>query len=111
MKNTAPASAIEPSISPDGEFAGAYSFEMIGDSMSPRYKPGDTIYVDPALPPKVGEDCVFWNQQQAIVGELIELSLEMWRIGQRPETIHEIILELPVREWPICHAVTGCHYG
>jgi hypothetical protein len=65
-------------------------FKMIGDSMRPRYRPGEMIYVDPALAPKLDEHHVFFNEQrQAIVGRLIAMSPAMWRIAQRAETIRD----------------------
>jgi Peptidase S24-like len=92
----------------------SYSFEMADNSMSPRYRQGATLYVDPAKPPNVGDDVVLWNRQrQRIVGELLEMTTpKMWRIEQlradaSEKTVRETIVELPVSEWPLCHRITG----
>jgi phage repressor protein C with HTH and peptisase S24 domain len=100
--------ASEAASAIDLILARPYQFKMIGDSMRPRYRPGETVYVDPALAPEPDEDHVFFNEQrQAIVGRLIAMSRETWRIAQRAETIRETIIELPVSEWRICHGIIG----
>jgi hypothetical protein len=90
--------------------SGPYSFEMIGNSMAPRIRSGETIYADPAVKPEIGDDCVFWNmQQRAIVGELLATTAETWRIGQwrgRGDEIDRAVLDLPHSEWPMCHCIT-----
>lgn len=36
----------------------AYSVYVDGESMSPRYKPGETVYVHPRKPPRRGDDVI-----------------------------------------------------
>ncbi|MBB4192748.1 S24 family peptidase [Rhizobium aethiopicum] len=37
---------------------GAYSVYVDGESMSPRYRPGETVYVHPNKPPRRGDDVI-----------------------------------------------------
>ena len=88
-----------------------YRFKMVGNSMSPRYRDGETIYVDPALPPAIDEDHVFLNEQRhAIVGTLLEMiTPDTWRIAQwreKGDEIDQTILQLSVSEWPLIHRIT-----
>jgi hypothetical protein len=92
-----------------------YQFKMVGNSMSPRYREGDTIYVDPTLLPEMDQDHVFLNRERrAIVGKLLLAPPSIWRIEQlrghaTEKMVRETVIELSVNEWPLCHPITECH--
>jgi phage repressor protein C with HTH and peptisase S24 domain len=44
-----------PSIATDPE---AYAVEIIGESMAPRYEPGERVFVSPRSPVRVGDDVI-----------------------------------------------------
>jgi hypothetical protein len=84
-----------------------HQFKMIGDSMRPRYRPGEMIYVDPALAPKLDEDYVFFNEQRHdsqqahrdVAGDVAHRSPR----GDDSRDDHRVA----VSEWPTCHGITG----
>lgn len=38
----------------------AYALFIANDSMVPRYRPGELVYVAPNRPPKIGDDVIIW---------------------------------------------------
>jgi phage repressor protein C with HTH and peptisase S24 domain len=44
-----------PSIATDPD---AYAVEIIGDSMAPRYEPGERVFVSPRSPVRIGDDVI-----------------------------------------------------
>lgn len=87
-----------------------YWLPMVGDSMRPCFDPGDELYLDPALPPKIGDDHVWFDEDRnAIVGRLVEMSPATWHIEQwrwQGKYFEEIVGELPRSDWPTCHRIT-----
>lgn len=95
---------IRPDISASDAL---YALPVVGDSMRPRYKSGEMLYVDPAVRPEIGKDCVVYNRDRsrAELGELTHMTAKLWRIVQRSETVHQATLDLPVTEWPTCEKI------
>ncbi len=53
----------------------AYAIYMVGDSMSPRYEPGEILHVNPHKPPRVGRFVVVYKAGGAVlVKQLVRLS-------------------------------------
>jgi phage repressor protein C with HTH and peptisase S24 domain len=45
----------------------AYAIYMVGDSMSPRYEPGFTLYVNPFKPPRPGNGVVVYKTNNSVL--------------------------------------------
>jgi phage repressor protein C with HTH and peptisase S24 domain len=45
----------------------AYAIYMVGDSMSPRYEPGFTLYVNPFKPPRPGNGVVVYKTNDSVL--------------------------------------------
>ncbi|VIO73856.1 S24 family peptidase [Bradyrhizobium ivorense] len=64
----------------------AYGMIVTGDSMSPEHKPGSTALVNPHLPPRVGDTCVFRNETGgttvALIKEYRGQTDTLWRVRQ-----------------------------
>lgn len=70
----------------------AFALEIKGDSMSPEFKPGDIVIIDPNVKPQPGEIIVAKLQQEGTV------TLRKYRpIGNNVETFELIALNV---DWP-----------
>lgn len=47
--------ARPPSLADDSE---AYAVEIVGDSMAPRFEPGEMVFVSPKAPVRIGDDVI-----------------------------------------------------
>jgi phage repressor protein C with HTH and peptisase S24 domain len=77
--------------------------------MDPELKNGATALVNPHLPPKQGETCVFRttggdSDGMAIVGVLTGFDNHTWRVHQYKPRKN---LHLKRSEWPLCHTIVG----
>ncbi len=37
---------------------GAFAMQIAGDSMAPRHRPGERVYIHPYQVPSIGQDCI-----------------------------------------------------
>lgn len=52
--------------------AGIYALSVVGESMAPRFEPGDPAYVDPKATPRIGDDVVVYLRRcDGIGGERV----------------------------------------
>lgn len=86
-----------------------YGILISGHSMEPAYRPGDTAWVNPRLPPMKDEDVVLYSGHQgddrhATIKRLAAYSEKEWTLEQfnPPKRF-----KLSRAEWPICHRVIG----
>jgi transcriptional regulator with XRE-family HTH domain len=90
----------------------AYSFYVVGPSMSPAIEHGDQVIVNPHLPIRPGNDCVFINlvsqRMLVLVRRLIRLDSEHWRVRQFSPTGE---LELSRNAWTKAHVITEIRRG
>ncbi|NEH72315.1 S24 family peptidase [Rhizobium leguminosarum] len=47
---------------------GAYAVRVFGTSMHPRFKPGETVWINPHLPVRQGDDCVVQMKTDEVDG-------------------------------------------
>ena len=89
---------------------GGYGLLVLGDSMIPAYRPGDTLLVHPHLPPQRDTDCVFYHtppaggEAEAIIKRLNGFNDRDWKLEQYnpPREFTEKRVD-----WPICHRAVG----
>lgn len=87
----------------------AYMILITGDSMRPRYRPGERALVSPIRPPMPGEDHIFRSEEQhgewrAMVKELVRITPAHWTVTQyNPAKT----LKLDRKIWQVCHRIVG----
>jgi hypothetical protein len=67
--------------------ANPFAFYIVGDSMLERFAQGDQAVVNPSLPLRPGDDCIFINlaadgTQFGLVKRLLRSSVDHWRVRQ-----------------------------
>lgn len=90
-----------------------YGIIVTGDSMSPEHKPGSTALVNPHLPPRVGDTCVFRSHADdgtvhAVIKELRGETEAVWKVRQHnPKRDYT----LKKTEWQVCHKTVGNYFS
>src|SRR5690606_22237218 len=86
-----------------------YGVLIVGESMIPAYRPGDTALVNPRLPPQRDTDVVLFHnppndEAECIIKQLNGFNDQVWHLEQfnPADTFDEYR-----KEWPICHRVVG----
>ncbi len=91
---------------------GGYGVIVVGESMSPVVRPGDTVLVHPHLPPQNEDICLFMSGTEqadfkATLKEYIGQTKDLWKIrcyGPSPKDF-----TLKKRDWPRCEVVVGVY--
>ena len=90
----------------------AYAFYVIGASMSPAIEHGDQVVVNPHLPPRPGNDCVFVHQgpegMLALIKRLVRPGAEQWKVRQFNPSRE---FELSRKKWSKAHVITEIRRG
>lgn len=90
----------------------AYAFYVIGASMSPAIEHGDQVVVNPHLPARPGNDCVFVHQgpegMLALIKRLVRPGAEQWKVRQFNPNRE---FELSRKKWSKAHVVTEIRRG
>lgn len=89
-----------------------YGMIVTGDSMSPKIKNGDTVLVNPHLPPQHGDYCVMRHRDKetgaevVLVKELKRLTAENWHVSRDnpPKAF-----TLSRSDWQ-CHVIVGTYF-
>lgn len=88
----------------------AYGFYLVGDSMLPRYEPGERALVNPHLPPRSGDYALFFkedgntNEFHVLVKRLVQVLPDKWIVEQFNPAKE---FELDRKEWTKCHVIVG----
>lgn len=90
-----------------------YGMIVTGDSMSPKVESGDTLLVNPHLPARSGDTCIFRSHQDdgtvlAIVKKLRRFTDETWFVSQHNPARD---FQLKRSEWQICHVTVGSYFS
>ena len=90
----------------------AYGIIVSGDSMSPEHKNGSTALVNPHLPPRNGETCIFRSHRDD--GEVLVLIKELRRFNDQTWYVHQHNppkdFQLKRSEWQVCHVTVGNYF-
>lgn len=86
-----------------------YGLIIVGESMVPEMKPGETALVHPHLPPVPGEPCVFYADSGAgdhlvMVKSFVRSTATHWHVEQWNPPKR---LTLDRREWQRCERIVG----
>lgn len=90
-----------------------YGIIVTGDSMSPEHKSGSTALVNPHLPPRMGDTCVFRRHDDdgtvhAVIKELRGQTEDVWKVRQHnPKKDYS----LKKAEWQVCHKTVGNYFA
>jgi hypothetical protein len=89
-----------------------YGVIVTGDSMSPEHKPGSTALVNPHIPARSGDTCIFRRHDDdgtvhMCIKELVRATADAWHVRQHnpPKAI-----TLKRTEWQICHVTVGNYF-
>jgi phage repressor protein C with HTH and peptisase S24 domain len=87
----------------------AYGMIITGDSMDPECKHGSTALVNPHLPPRNGDTCIFRAHADdgavhCMVKQLVRYNDKTWYVHQHNPKKD---FELKRAEWQVCHTVVG----
>lgn len=86
-----------------------YGVYIVGESMIPAYKPGETALVHPRLPLARDTDVVLFHtpphaEAECMIKQLNGFNDQVWHLEQfRPAKTFDVFRQ----EWPICHRVVG----
>jgi phage repressor protein C with HTH and peptisase S24 domain len=90
-----------------------YGMIVTGDSMDPAAKSGSTALVNPHLPPRPGDVCIFRShaddgEVNVCIKELVRWTDDLWHVKQYnpPKTY-----TLKRSEWQVCHVTVGNYSG
>lgn len=93
-----------------------YGVLIIGDSMAREYNEGDTAYVDPHLPPRKGDPCVFQGTRPDGSVEAIIKYLD--RSPDANDALYYVSQSNPEKnftikkaDWQKCHVLVGKESG
>jgi phage repressor protein C with HTH and peptisase S24 domain len=89
-----------------------YGIIVTGDSMSPEHKSGSTALVNPHLPPRAGDTCIFRNHDndgtvKICIKEYVRQTNDLWHVKQHnpPKSF-----SLKKSEWQDCHVTVGNYF-
>jgi phage repressor protein C with HTH and peptisase S24 domain len=86
-----------------------YGIIITGDSMSPAHESGSTALVNPHLPPRAGDTCIFRSHADdgavhMCIKKLVRITDDAWHVSQHnpPKSF-----KLKRTEWQECHVTVG----
>jgi phage repressor protein C with HTH and peptisase S24 domain/lambda repressor-like predicted transcriptional regulator len=90
-----------------------YGMIVTGDSMAPEHKSGSTALVNPHLPPRVGDSCVFRSHADdgtvhAVIKELRGETDTAWKVRQHNPKKD---FTLKKTEWQVVHKTVGNYFA
>lgn len=89
-----------------------YGMIVTGDSMSPEHKAGSIALVNPHIPPRLGDSCVFRSHGDdgtnlALIKEYRGQTETHWKVHQHNPAKD---FTLKKAEWQICHKTVGNYF-
>lgn len=90
-----------------------YGMIVAGDSMSPKIDAGSTALVNPHLPPRTGDLCIFRRHAddglvEACIKEFVRATDDLWYVKQyNPKRT----FSLKRAEWQVCHVTVGTYFS
>lgn len=85
-----------------------YAIYLVGESMSPEFEPGDTLFINPRLPIIPNSPCVFYSNKNdepvATVKRYLRDTGDDWEVKQHNPKRD---FGLPKEEWATRHRITS----
>jgi DNA-binding XRE family transcriptional regulator len=92
----------------------AYALFVPGDAMSPAFRYGDILWIDPLLPSADDMEVVIYkktelddNGENAIICTLVSHTDDEWTVEVLKPKVTQYVL--PRDEWTMCHRIVGKH--
>lgn len=90
-----------------------YGMIVSGESMEPACRPGSTALVNPHLPPRPGDICIFRSHADdgtvtVCIKELVRFTDDAWFVKQYNPKRN---FSLKRSEWQVCHVTVGNYSG
>lgn len=90
-----------------------YGMIVTGDSMDPVIKAGSTVLINPHLPPRVGDACLFRNHADdgtvhAVIKEYRGETESVWKVRQYNPAKD---FTLKKSDWQIRHRIVGSYFA
>lgn len=86
-----------------------YGLIVVGESMTPILRPGDTVLIHPHLPPRIEDVVVFVSEQHgemtATIKEYIGQTKDLWKVRRYHPKEHEFTLKKA--EWRVHGVMVG----
>jgi transcriptional regulator with XRE-family HTH domain len=91
---------------------GSYGVLVVGESMAPRVLAGHTVFINPHIPPRIGDLCLFYVEKdgefRATLKEYLGQNDSSWLVKRyRPK---ERKFSLAKKDWPRCNVVVGVDF-
>lgn len=89
-----------------------YGVIITGDSMSPEHRSGSTALVNPHLPARSGDTCIFRSDAEdgtvnMCIKELVRQTNELWHVRQHNP---RKAFTLKKSDWQVCHVTVGNYF-
>lgn len=92
---------------------GAYGVMVVGESMNPVIRPGDSVMINPHLQPRREDICLFIYDEngdfRATLKEFISQTKSLWEVRRYCPELKDFTLSK--RDWPKCHVVVSINKG
>jgi len=90
-----------------------YGMIVTGNSMAPEHKNGSIALVNPHLPPKAGDSCIFRSHNddgsvRIVIKELRSETDLVWKVHQHNPKKD---FTLKKSEWQVCHKTVGNYFA
>lgn len=93
----------------------AFGILIVGNSMFPEYREGDIAYVDPHIPARAGDACLFQSEEHGTVKAVIKY---LDKSAHHSEDVYHVRQQTPERrfqlkksEWQLCYVLVGKQSG
>lgn len=92
-----------------------YGVIVVEDSMFPEFESGDIALVNPHLPPRPGDTCIFRHQDEdggetACIKRLRRITEASWQVTEwHSEDGNKRDFNLKRSEWQLCHVTVGSY--
>lgn len=100
-----------PRPAPLSHVKGGYGIYVSGESMAPRFEPGNIALVNPNMPPRANNDVVLFKNDgngktEAMIKRLVRATQTEWHVRQfNPEMSFSLLKS----EWKQCQVVIGLY--
>jgi transcriptional regulator with XRE-family HTH domain len=82
------------------------------DTMLPQYRAGDIVLINPHMPPRAGDTCVFRSDDNGVVIRFLrKVTEEEWHVTEWSSLAEGAKRDYKLKraEWPTVHLAVGCY--
>jgi hypothetical protein len=85
---------------------------VLDDTMSPQFRPGDIVLINPHLPPRAGDTCAFRGEgKEVAIRFLRRITDEEWHVTEWCSMADGVKHDYKLKrsEWTQAHVVVGSY--